>query len=91
MQISGETVPAVVPQKDPTNPTPGPRWFSWAKVVAPALCFLAVVLALNPGIFRTPYAEDSDFAANALQIQNAKAFRELLGNYSRWHFHQRWD
>lgn len=28
-----------------------------------------------------------DFGANALQVQNAKHFRELLGNYSRWGFH----
>jgi hypothetical protein len=31
--------------------------------------------------------EWGDYAANALQIQNAKHFHELLGNYSRWGFH----
>ena len=31
--------------------------------------------------------EWGDYAANAIQIQNAKHFRELLGNYSRWGFH----
>jgi hypothetical protein len=90
MHTSSETVSAVqatVQRNKTTDSKLGTWFFSGMKVVAPALCFLAVVLAINPGIFRTPYAEDGDFAANALQIQNAKAFRELLGNYSRWHFH----
>ncbi len=90
MQGSGETVPAVqivLQQREPTNSKLAAWFLSRVQIVTPALCFLAVVLALNPGIFRTPYTEDSDFAANALQIQNAKALRELLGNYSRWHFH----
>ena len=37
--------------------------------------------------FFEPHSEWGDEAANALQIQNAKSFGELYGNYSRWEFH----
>ena len=37
--------------------------------------------------FDKPHYEVGDEAANALQIRNAKSFRELYGNYSRWGFH----
>ncbi len=37
--------------------------------------------------FREAHSELGDFAANALQIRNAKSFTELYGNYSRWGFH----
>ena len=89
MQISRQTSVVAQPaaQIQPANSKPAPTVFSRLKILAPAIFFLAVILALNPHLFRTPYAEDGDFAANALQIQHAKAFRELLGNYSRWHFH----
>ncbi len=49
--------------------------------------FLAVVLAINWELFVFPQVEWGDVAANALQVQNAEHFKELLGNYSRWHFH----
>jgi hypothetical protein len=49
--------------------------------------FLAVLLILNRDLFRVPIFEYTDFAANALQVERAKHFRELLGNYSRWGFH----
>ena len=42
---------------------------------------------INRAIFTQPMIEYTDFAANALQVQEAKAGRELLGNYSRFHFH----
>ena len=54
---------------------------------ASAVVFLILFLFLNHGLFRQPIFEWGDFAANALQIQNAKHFHELLGNYSRWGFH----
>ncbi|PPU94136.1 hypothetical protein XalbCFBP2523_03275 [Xanthomonas albilineans] len=38
-------------------------------------------------IFGPAVLESGDFAANALQISNAGKMKELLGNYSRWHFH----
>jgi hypothetical protein len=37
--------------------------------------------------FLQEHFEVGDFAANALQIRNAKSFHELYGNYSRWGFH----
>lgn len=43
--------------------------------------------AVNWQLFVTPLIESGDAAANAIQVQNAMHFRELLGNYSRWHFH----
>jgi hypothetical protein len=43
--------------------------------------------AVNWQLFVTPLIESGDAAANAIQVQNAKHFHELLGNYSRWHFH----
>jgi hypothetical protein len=37
--------------------------------------------------FLKPHYEGGDFAANALQIRQAKVFHELYGNYSRFGFH----
>jgi len=44
-------------------------------------------MALNRQLFTVPLVERGDLAVNALQVQNALHFRELLGNYSRWDFH----
>jgi len=55
--------------------------------VLPGLILLAVAIALNWQLFTIPWVERGDLAVNALQVQNALHFRELLGNYSRWHFH----
>jgi hypothetical protein len=38
-------------------------------------------------IWGAPIQEGGDFAANAIQITNAKSFIEIYGNYSRWGFH----
>ncbi len=51
------------------------------------MAFLAAVLLANAGLFSAPIFEHTDYAANSLQIHEAKAFHELLGNYSRWGFH----
>ena len=56
-------------------------------VCAWAAVFLLALLLLNRDLFRQPSYEWGDYAANAIQIQNAKHFHELLGNYSRWGFH----
>lgn len=56
-------------------------------VVVSAIVFLAILLILNRDLFKVPIWEYTDFAANALQVERAKHFRELLGNYSRWGFH----
>lgn len=58
--------------------------------IRPALLFLAllVLLATVNGrfYFATPYHEYGDLAVNALQIDRAKHFGELYGNYSRFEF-----
>ena len=36
--------------------------------------------------FGPPIHETGDFAANALQIDDARSFKTLYGNYSRWRF-----
>ena len=38
-------------------------------------------------LFATEVHETGDFAVNALQIDHAKRFGEIYGNYSRFHFH----
>ncbi len=53
----------------------------------PAVLFAAVVLAINPHLFRVPLVENGDLGANSLQVYHAKMFREMLGNYSRYGFH----
>jgi hypothetical protein len=55
--------------------------------LAAAVIFLAAFLFLNRDLFHRPVYDWADYAANALQIQNAKHFHELVGNYSRWGFH----
>ena len=57
------------------------------RTILPPLLFAAVVLACNPQWFRVPMIENSDTAANSLQVFHARHFHELLGNYSRWQFH----
>lgn len=58
------------------------------RILLLATLIFAVFLATNAQyIFRTPLYEDSDFAANSLQVRNAKQFHELHGNSSRWSFH----
>ncbi len=55
------------------------------------LIFLALAALVTATSFETlfvlPAHEEGDDAANALQIQHAKRFTELHGNYSRWGFH----
>lgn len=57
--------------------------------LAAAIC-LVLVIALGAAgydqYFRSPLLEQGDPAVNALQIDNAKHFRELYGNYSRFEF-----
>lgn len=58
-----------------------------AVILLPALVFFVLIIAVNWQLFVTPLIESGDAAANAIQVQNAKHLHELLGNYSRWHFH----
>jgi hypothetical protein len=58
-------------------------------LLATAIC-LVLVIALGASsydqYFRTPLLESGDIAVNALQVDNAKHFREIYGNYSRFEF-----
>ncbi|HYJ06864.1 MAG TPA: hypothetical protein VEX43_17160 [Chthoniobacterales bacterium] len=58
-----------------------PGWALWMALVA------ILVLCHIKFFFLEGHAEPGDYAANALQIRNAKYFHELYGNYSRWGFH----
>lgn len=58
-----------------------PCWALWLALV------VILVLCHTKFLFLEGHAEAGDFAANALQIRNAKYFHELYGNYSRWGFH----
>ena len=58
-----------------------------ASVLIAATAFLTFLLVINHRLFSVTIHEYTDFAANALQIEKAKRFHELLGNYSRWGFH----
>ena len=49
--------------------------------------FTALLLKVNHRLFTIPINEFADYAANTIQIEDAKHFRDLLGNYSRWGFH----
>ena len=56
-------------------------------LILTAVVFTALVLNNSHVIFQTPIYETGDIAANSLQVQKAKHFRETLGNYSRFGFH----
>ncbi|PTY04651.1 hypothetical protein DB347_18230 [Opitutaceae bacterium EW11] len=48
---------------------------------------LSTILVLTSWSFlRSPVHEEGDAALNALQIERAKSFQEIHGNYSRFHF-----
>src|SRR5208337_1374894 len=76
---------ATPPRCDDVSPG-SPKAITQLTIIV-GIVFVAVLLALNTDLFRRPIYEWADFAANSIQIQNAKHFRELLGNYSRWGFH----
>ena len=57
------------------------------RALVPALAFAGLLLAVNSQLFRDPLVDDGDIAANSLQVHHARAFKEMLGNYSRWEFH----
>lgn len=63
-----------------------PSW--WWRTPTLAVIFFAVILLNNAHfVFQAQQYEISDDAANSLQVLQAKQFRELLGQYSRFGFH----
>jgi len=57
------------------------------RVLAAAVAFLCAWVVVNRSIFSQVTQDSGDTATILLQVYNAKRFHELLGNYSRWHFH----
>lgn len=58
----------------------------------PFVCLAFLIISMQvvyygDFIFGAAVFETGDFAANALQIYEAKRFNELYGNYSRWGFY----
>jgi hypothetical protein len=76
-----------------SKPSPAPYFWSLKQLAglvlsfAPFFAFFLALLYLNSDLFYRSVVEDGDLALNALQIQRAKRFEELLGNYSRFGFH----
>lgn len=48
-----------------------------------AVAIWLVLVVRNRGVFRTPWVEDGDYAANSLLIEQAKQLSLLQGHYSR--------
>lgn len=71
------------------NNSSSKRNWSLLCVATIAYCFLAAycVYFNRKLLFELPIYENSDFALNVLQVENAKSFSEWRGNYSRWGFH----
>ena len=66
----------------------GRRERPWLRPFAVWFLIVAIFIGSHTAFyFQKRHYEVGDEAANALQIRNAKAFRELHGNYSRWGFH----
>ena len=60
----------------------------WLRPFAVWFLIVAIFIGSHTAFyFQKRHYEVGDEAANALQIRNAKSFRELYGNYSRWGFH----
>ncbi len=66
--------------------TPPKRIFLSTLVAVSLALIVAFAAAGFDQYFKIPYLEKGDVAVNALQIDNAKYFREIYGNYSRFEF-----
>lgn len=57
------------------------------KIAGLTVAVAALLLAVNaPRLLHTELHEHADLAANSLAVRQAKVFRELHGQYSRWGF-----
>lgn len=83
----GNLAEATTPQRHVGHDRAPSQQIANISVLIAAGIFIAVLLVINHRLFSVPIREYTDFAANALQIERAKHFHELLGNYSRWNFH----
>lgn len=75
-----------------SDTTPSLVTSRWGKTNWMAFAAIAILLAAYATILGHAYIfgpatiETGDFAANALQILNARHFQDIYGNYSRWGF-----
>jgi hypothetical protein len=63
--------------------SPRRPWWVWT---VPFAVVLAVLLVRNSFLFFTPEYEDADMGAYSIEIEQARRFALLVGNYSREHF-----
>lgn len=63
-----------------------PAWWRRTSILT-VIIFAAVLLNNAQFIFQTQHYELNDFAANSLQVLEAKRFHEVLGHYCRFEFH----
>jgi len=70
------------PRPDEAGPPRRP-WWVWT---VPFAVVLAVLLVRNAFLFFTPEYEDADMGAYSIEIEQARRFALLVGNYSREHF-----
>jgi hypothetical protein len=74
----------VTRESGPDEAGPARRpWWVWA---VPFAVVLAVLLVRNAFLFSTPEYEDADMGAYSIEIEQARRFALLVGNYSREHF-----
>ena len=79
-------MPSAIALKAPGEPPPTRSWGCSTAVLTCAL-FAAVLFNNSEAVFRSPFYERDDFAANSLQVLKAKQFHETVGNYCRFGFH----
>ena len=70
------------PRPDEADPPRRP-WWVWT---VPFAVVLAVLLVRNAFLFSTPEYEDADMGAYSIEIEQARRFALLVGNYSRERF-----
>ena len=70
------------PRPDEADPPRRP-WWVWT---VPFAVVLAVLLVRNAFLFSTPEYEDADMGAYSVEIEQARRFALLVGNYSRERF-----
>ncbi len=81
------TLRSGAPENQHPKPLSGESGVTTRAVLFAAATFLILILAINHALFTSPIMEYWDSAVNAIQIERAKHFHEVLGNYSRWGFH----
>lgn len=80
------TRPASQVTREPRPDEAGPPRRPWWVWTVPFAVVLAVLLVRNAFLFFTPEYENADMGAYSIEIEQARRFALLVGNYSREHF-----